>query len=53
VLTAPLAVVAGIFGMSTSFVPLMNKPTGFWTVIGGMLALIVIMLLFFRHKKWI
>ena len=51
VIVFPLNLVAAVFGMNTRM-PLTNHPYGFWIITSIMLSGVIIMLLFFRHKKW-
>jgi magnesium transporter len=51
--TFPLSLIAAIFGMNTSFIPLIGLPYDFWLVIGIMLCATLAMFTFFRYKKWI
>jgi magnesium transporter len=48
----PLSLLAGIYGMNFSELPLMDHPLGFWLTIGGMVAIAGGMLLFFRSRRW-
>ena len=54
VLFMPPTLVAGIWGMN---VPLPHLPGGdaaqFWWVIGAMAAMTIVMLLYFRGRRWI
>ncbi len=52
-ITFPLSLIAGIFGMNTSFIPLVGLPQDFWLVIALMLVAVLAMFGFFRYKKWI
>ncbi len=51
--TFPLSLIASIFGMNTSFIPLVGTNNDFWIVMGIMLAMSFAMFVYFRHKKWI
>lgn len=51
-ITFPLSVIAGIFGLSSNYVPLMDKPSGFYTVIGIMALISITMYLAFKKKGW-
>ncbi len=51
--TFPLSLLSGIFGMNTSFIPIVGHENDFWIVIGIMLALTVVMFSYFKYKKWI
>jgi len=56
VLTAiflPLNFVTGFFGMNFEGLPLIHSPTGFWIVFAVMLALGVIMSVFFWRKRYL
>ena len=52
-ITFPLSLIASIFGMNIDSAPLANNPYGFWIVIGIMIALMISMFLYFRHKRWL
>lgn len=53
VIMLPLTFVTGLYGMNVSGLPVAEHPMAFF-VIGGILVLIVlVMLVFFRFKKWI
>ena len=45
----PLTVVTGFFGMNVEFPFAMNR-TAFWIILGSMLLLMVLLILFFRHR---
>jgi magnesium transporter len=47
----PLFVITGIFGMNVHF-PGENTSAGFWIITGAMIASVVGMLAYFRHKGW-
>lgn len=51
--TFPLSLIAAIFGMNTSFIPIVGWPQDFWIVMGIMLSATLAMFTFFRYKKWI
>jgi len=51
VIVFPLNLFAAIFGMNTEM-PLVQNEHGFWIITGMMSIGVIIMLLFFRHKKW-
>ena len=52
-LTFPLALMVGILDMNTASNPLSGSPNQFWIVVGIMLGSIAVMLLFFKHRRWI
>lgn len=51
--TFPLSLIATIFGMSTTHLPIIGKPGGFWIVIMMMLGATLAMFGFFRYKRWL
>ena len=54
VIILPLTLFSGIFGMNTlDGMPFLNNPYGFEIIIGGMTAIALIMILFFKKKKWL
>lgn len=52
-ITFPLSLVASIFGMNISFMPITDSPSAFWLIIGIMLLISLSMFTFFKYKKWI
>lgn len=52
-LILPLSFLTGLYGTNFAFLPGSESPYGFWTMVGMMLALAVLMLLFFKSKKWL
>ncbi len=53
VIVFPLTLLAAIFGMNATNMPLVEHPLGFWIIIGIMLFGSLIMVLFFHKKRWI
>lgn len=53
VIVFPLTLLAAIFGMNTSNMPLVTHPSGFWTIIAIMLLGSLGMVIFFKYKRWI
>ncbi len=51
--TFPLTLVSSIFGMNTSYLPLVGRSNDFWLVIGIMVTLAVSFFVFFRIKRWL
>lgn len=49
----PLNLITGIYGMNFEFIPFLHSPMGFWTSLGIMLAIIVVMLIIFKKAGWI
>jgi len=52
-ITFPLTLVASIFGMNTSYLPIVGHEMDFWIVFGIMVAGMVFMLIWFKYKKWL
>ncbi len=51
--TFPLALIASIFGMNTSSMPIVGNHNDFWIIMGIMFVTSVVMFSYFRYKKWI
>ena len=49
----PLTLITGIFGMNFEFIPGLHKSYGFWLSVAGMIGVVVGMLAYFRHKRWL
>jgi magnesium transporter len=49
----PLNLIAGIFGMNFESIPLLHNEGGFIFAVGTMIIIVLIMLLWFRKRKWI
>lgn len=49
----PLSLVASIYGMNLLYLPLASHPFAFWLFLGGMFLATILILLFFRKRKWI
>jgi len=50
--TFPLSLLASIFGMNATFIPVIGMKHDFWYIMGGMVAAIGIMFAYFKYKKW-
>ncbi len=48
----PLTVISGIYGTNFSMLPGSDNPLGFWVMIGVMVTLSLVMLAYFRTRKW-
>jgi magnesium transporter len=48
----PLTLITGLFGMNTTFTPIVSSPNGFWFIIAVMLFVSLIITIFFKWKKW-
>lgn len=51
--TLPLSLLAAIFGMNTSFIPIVGHEYDFWIVIGIMFVISLAMFSYFKYKKWV
>lgn len=49
----PLSFLAELFAMSTHSTPLIGRSGDFWMVLGLMGSFVLLMYLFFKHKKWL
>jgi len=49
----PLTLITGIFGMNFDFIPGLHKAYGFWLSVAAMMGVVVGMLVYFRHKRWL
>jgi magnesium transporter len=49
----PLNLISGIFGMNFEMIPLLHNQYGFFFSVGSMIFVVVVMLLWFRKRKWI
>ncbi len=49
----PLTLISGVFGMSTTFVPLMNEPSGFFIVLVFMAVVVLGMFYIAKRKEWL
>ena len=52
VILLPLTLISGIFGMNVEF-PGFDTHAAFWVIVAMMIAVIVGMVGFFRHKRWL
>ncbi len=49
----PLGFIAGVYGMNFKYIPELNLQWGYFYALFGMLLISVLMLLYFRKKKWL
>ena len=49
----PLNLITGFFGMNFEFMPMVHTSTGFWWVVGLMVAMLVLLLAFFWRKRYL
>ena len=49
----PLTFVAGVYGMNFRYMPELGWEYGYFTVWGVMIAMVVLMLIYFRKRQWI
>jgi len=48
----PLTFIVGIYGMNFKYMPELDVPWAYYAVWGVMLAVVVVMVIYFRRKKW-
>ncbi|MBI4433549.1 hypothetical protein HY632_02160 [Candidatus Uhrbacteria bacterium] len=53
VLTFPISMIAAILAIRADGTPLVDDPNGFWSIVGGMTAVAVGMLGYFKSKRWL
>jgi magnesium transporter len=53
VVLLPLTLVSGIYGMNFDVLPLRAHPYGFWVTLGIMATIVVLMLAYFKFRRWI
>lgn len=51
--TFPLTLITSIFGMNTTYLPLIGREGDFWMIIGSMLVLTLTFFVYFRYKRWL
>jgi magnesium transporter len=51
-MTAPLSLIAAIYSMNTSFLPIAGLKGDFWIIIGGMALIVLCLFFFFVRKRW-
>ena len=49
----PLTLITGVFGMNFEFIPGLHKAYGFWLSLGVMACVVLGMVAYFRHKRWL
>ena len=49
----PLTLITGVFGMNFEVMPLLKDQAGFWIIIGAMVAMVAVLLFFFRRKRYL
>ncbi|BCY29212.1 magnesium/cobalt transporter CorA [Flavobacterium okayamense] len=48
----PLTFIAGIYGMNFKYMPELNYHYGYYTIIGLMFLIVIVMLIYFKRKNW-
>lgn len=51
-ITAPLALITSLFGISSGHLPLVESENVFWMILAFMSAVAGVLILFFRYKRW-
>jgi magnesium transporter len=49
----PLTLVTGYWGMNFEYMPLLKNPNGVWYTTAGMCVIAIVMLAYFKLKKWL
>jgi magnesium transporter len=49
----PLTFIAGVYGMNFKYMPELEWETGYFEVLAFMLVLALVMVLYFKRKKWL
>lgn len=49
----PLTFIAGVYGMNFKHMPELDSPYGYYIIMGFMAAITLVMLLWFRRKRWL
>jgi len=49
----PLTLITGLFGMNFDFIPGLHRSYGFWVSVAAMIGVVIGMLAYFRHKRWV
>lgn len=52
VIFMPLTFIVGVYGMNFDFMPELRYKYGYWTVMALMFLLVVVMVAYFKKKKW-
>lgn len=48
----PVTFIAGVYGMNFKYMPELDSPYGYVTVVGLMLSVVIIEIIYFKKKKW-
>jgi magnesium transporter len=48
----PLTFITGLYGMNFENMPFITNENSFWILLGGMMVLVVLMLFYFKQKRW-
>lgn len=49
----PLTFLAGIYGMNFQYIPELGYKYGYFVLLGVMLVMFILLLVFFKKKKWL
>ena len=49
----PLTLIAGWYGMNFVYMPELGSPAAYPIVIGVSVLIVIVSLIFFKHKKWL
>jgi magnesium transporter len=48
----PLTFIVGVYGMNFKFMPELEYKHGYYTVVGGMVLIVLGMIYYFRRRRW-
>jgi magnesium transporter len=49
----PLTFIVGVYGMNFEYMPELHEPNGYFIIMGFMAAVAILMLIWFRRKRWL
>jgi magnesium transporter len=52
-IAAPLNILVGIYGMNFDAMPLIHSAYGFWVLVGALFLVTLVMLAYFRSRRWL
>jgi len=51
--TFPLTLISSVFGMNTTYLPIVGVHGDFWIILGFMCTLAIVFFSYFKYKKWL
>jgi magnesium transporter len=49
----PLNFITGLYGMNFDYMPELHAKNGFYITVTTMISIAVLLLIYFRHKRWL